>query len=156
MNFRNKFLHDIDSNSFTYILDKFDSGIKNKFLKFSESKKAENETDYKKAFENLFWHNMKVISKKYKERRESIENRTNYLLSLYDSYITMSNLASTFAQEIMLIAENSELENPEINTLFEPILKSCLKFTDDYILEGDKIDELSKKFEFLPKNRMII
>ena len=111
MNFRNKFLHDIESNSFTFILNKFDSGIKNRFLKFSESEKTENETHYEKAFENLFWHNMKVISKKYKKRRESLENKSDYLSEFYDSYITMSNLASTFAQEIMLIAENSELEN---------------------------------------------
>jgi hypothetical protein len=156
MNFRNKFLHDIESDSFTYILDKFDSGIRNRFLKFSESKKPENETEYENTFENLFLNNMKVISSKYKARRESIVNRTNYLTSLYDSQLSMSKMASNFAEEIMLIIENSELENPEINALFEPVLKRCLKFVEDYESEGNKIEELSKKFELLPKNKMII
>ena len=156
MNFRNKFLHDIESDSFTYILGKFDSGIKNRFLKFSESKKPDNETELENAFENLFLNNMKVINAKYKARRESILNRTNYLTSLYDSQLSMSKMASNFAEEIMLIIEKSELENPQINSLFEPVLKRCLKFVEDYESEGNKIEELSKKFELLPKNKMII
>ena len=156
MNFRNKFLHDIESDSFTHVLEKFDSGIKNRFIKFSESGKAENEAEYELAFENLFWNNMKVISKKYTDRRESITNRTNYLTALYDSQMSLSSLASSFAEEISLIVENSELETPEINALFDPIIKSVLKFSKNYKIEGSKIEKLAKEFELLPKNKMII
>jgi hypothetical protein len=159
MIFRNKFLHDIDSNSFIVVLDKIDSGIKNRLLKFLEpniNKENATEKDYEDAFRNLFIHNLKTLSKKYKKRRENIINKTNYMTSLYDAYISMNELSTNFAQEILQIAEKSNIENPLISSAFEPIMKSCLKFVDNYNLESEKIEKLEKIYELLPKKKMII
>lgn len=156
MNFRNKFLHDIDSTSFTYILKNIDSGIKNRFLKFLESDINPKEEDYETACRNLHLHNLKVIGEKYKERRESITGRTNYLTSLYDSYLSLSELSSNFAQEVMVIVENSDLENPLILSALDPLIKSCQKFAEDFKQQSEKIDTVANMFEALPKRKMII
>ncbi len=156
MNFRNKFLHDIDSVSFTYILQDIDSGIKNRFLKFLEPNSQPIEKDYEIACRNLYLHNLKVISKKYEERRESITSRTNYLNSLFESILSMNELSSNLAQEIMLIVEKSPLENPLIMSTLEPIMTNCLKFVEVYKQESEKIDKLGEMYDNLPKRKMII
>lgn len=155
MNFRNKFLHDIDSTSFTHILENIDSGIKNRFLKFLESDINPIEKDYETACRNLHLHNLKVIGEKYKERRESITSRTNYLNSLFDAYLSLNEISSNLVQEIMLVIENSHLENPQILSTLDPIMSKCLKFVEDYKLEGEKVIELEKTFDTLPKRKMI-
>ncbi len=156
MNFRNKFLHDIDSTSFTYILKNIDSGIKNRFLKFMETDTTPVEKDYELACNYLYLHNLKVISKKHKERIDSITNRTNYLTSLYDSYISLNELSADFAKEVMFSVGNSHLENVVILSAFEPIIKSCLNFEKNYILESEKIYKLGEMHDNLPKRKMII
>lgn len=156
MNFRNKFLHDIDSTSFTYILENIDSGIKNRFLKFLDITTNPVEKDYETACQNLFLHNMKVISKKYAERRESLTSRLKYLDSLYESYLSMSSLSSNFAEKIMLNVESSDLENPLTLSALEPIMNICLQFVDDYKIESEKIDKLQEMFNILPKRKMIL
>ncbi len=156
MNFRNKFMHDLDSNSFSYVVSNFDNGIKNRLLKFIEKKKEIDEKDYELAFENLFLHNMKVILDKYKARRESIIDRTNYLTSLFDAYLSMNDLASNLLDNIMKIVEGSELENPLIMKILNPIMDKCLDSCKLYELESKKVEQLSIDFEKLPKNKMLI
>lgn len=159
MNFRNKFLHDIDSNSFTEILRNFESGIRNRFIKFLETNidpKKTNETDYEDTCRNLFLHNIKIISIKYKERRENIINKTNYLTSLYDSYLSLNELSTNFVKEIISISEKSNLENPLIISEFNPIIQSCLKFVEGHNLVAERIEKLGEMFELLPKKKMII
>lgn len=157
MNFRNKFLHDLDSNSFTKILNDFDSGIKNRFLKFLkldvDPKKA-IEKDYENACHNLFMSNLKIISQKYKARKENIINRTNYMTSLYDSSLFLSSISSDFAGEIMQITEKTNSENPILMSAFEPIIESFLKFSKDYEIYSKRILELQEKLEMLPKQKL--
>ncbi len=159
MNFRNKFLHDIDSNSYKYVLSKFDSGIKNRFIKFLEPnilEKDATEKDFEDACRNLFIHNLKTLQKKYKERRENIENKSNYLISLFDAYLSLNDLACDFAQEIMKIVEESDIENPTLVIAFDPITKSCLKFAESYNLENERVEKLTSLYELLPKRKMIL
>ncbi|MCG8838933.1 hypothetical protein G1K37_11300 [Tenacibaculum dicentrarchi] len=156
MNFRNKFMHDIESESFTYILNKLDSGIRNRFLKFSLSKEIKNEIEYEKAFDNLYLQNLKVIEKKYRERRENIKERTNYLISLYDGYESMSNMGSDLAGKIMEIIKKIDFKNTDSVELSEKILRPCLEFTNNYEKEAERMDFILKRFESLPKNKMIL
>lgn len=151
MNFRNKFLHDIDSNSFTVILETLDNGIKNRFKKFIDSDvKIENEEAYIKACSNLFLNNLKMLQKKIKERRISLENKRDYTTTIFDKLIALTEFSSDFASDIMLILENSNLENPIILEALNPIIERCKLFAKEYSVTNN-LDELEKLRNALPK-----
>lgn len=151
MNFRNKFLHDIDSNSFTKILKNIDNGIKNRFKKFKDSDiKTENEEAYIKACSNLFVHNLKVLLKKNKERRISLEKKRDYEISVHDKLVSLTELSSKFGTDIMLILENSDLENPIVLEALNPLIERCHLFTEEYNLSQD-FDKLEKLLQAIPR-----
>jgi hypothetical protein len=151
MNFRNKFLHDIDSNSFTKILENIDNGIKNRLKKFIDSDtKIENEKAYINACSNLFLHNLKILQKKNKERRISLENKRDFTIKVYDKLISLTEMSSNFATDIMLILENSDLENPIILEALNPLIERCHLFTEQYKISQD-FDEIEKLRNAIPK-----
>lgn len=154
MNLRNKFLHDIECNSFTKLLEGIDNGIKNRFKNFVE-KKEESEASYEKACSNLYNHNLDVISEKYSKRRTSLEGRIEYQNSVYDIILLLNDLSSDLVQDILLIIEKSTLENPTIWQTFEPVSERCFKFVKDFEACGKRIDDLEKLFDSLPSKHKI-
>jgi len=149
MNFRNKFLHDIESNSFTYVLSRIDSSIRNRLIKFSNTEYPGSENDYKKAFETLHHTNLKMISNKYTLRRESIKNKGEIIGTLLDTNIQMSNLTADFASEIILIIEKSLSQYPKTDSLYEPLMASCVKFSNDHSNLKDTSLEIKQKIGYL-------
>ncbi|MBP1222340.1 hypothetical protein [Flavobacterium sp. 1355] len=153
MNFRNKFMHDINCNSFTYALEFSDNGIVNRFKKFIDpDTKQENEKVFEKACLNLFLHNAKVLLNKYKIRTESLNNKKDFLDGFANSYSTLMSLSCSFSSDVMKIIEESELENPEILTLLQPIIDKCLIFVEE--IKTNKDLEFIKNLETLPENLM--
>ena len=147
MIFRNKFLHDLESNSFSYILSKLDNGIVNKFKKFINSESSiQNELEYEKAYSNLFWHNMKIIREKLRERRKSIEKRGKFLEGFYDSFLELSSMSSDFAQQVCLILENSEITNKKTLSLFKTFSEVVKKFCHDFGENGEKNKQILEDY----------
>lgn len=156
MNFRNKFLHDIDSNSFTYILSTFDSGIKNKFKKYLEPGVVEeNEKHYEKAFENLHYSNLKMLHAKYEERRKQISAKQEYIIETLDLITDLSDLSIDFSNEVSTLMERQDVEDEKLRPLIIELTQKCLVFYDSMAKIQERItmniklkDELPKHFPF--------
>ncbi|MEK6485759.1 hypothetical protein [Myroides odoratimimus] len=154
MNFRNKFLHDLDSDSFTRVLETIDNGIKNRFKKFLDSDvKIENEQSYINACSNLYYHNIKILKNKFREKRISLENKRDYMTGLYELIMSLTEISSEFATDIMLILENSELENPVILKALQPLIERCNQYSEERTQNQD-FENLEKLREKIPKNKL--
>lgn len=140
MIFRNKFLHDLNFNSFKYALKNLDNGIINKLSKYIED---ENETDieekYRKAYFNLYGTNTKMLLKKFQERNDKITDRKDLIVGLTSSFETAIDLSFGFVSDIYQTLEDSELENPKILELVNKISNKCRLFTEQMLTEPEMI-----------------
>jgi hypothetical protein len=115
MNFRNKFLHDIDCCSFEYALDTFDNGIQNRFKKFIDSTFTKNnEAAYENACSNLYLFNAKMLMDKLRQRTETIEKRQEFMVDFLNGYEFAIEEALDFCKEIFEIAKRDEFENESV------------------------------------------
>lgn len=118
MNIRNKFLHDLDCNSFQVLLSQFDKGIVNRFKKYLDDEKSiKNEDACKKACYKLFQKNIKTINEALKSKKsELIQLQNEQLLFYLDSI-------QDLIDKISKATENSELENPKVAMLGAEIMR---------------------------------
>src|SRR5690606_6723376 len=78
MNIRNKFLHDLECNSFKILINEKikNNGLQNRYKKFlEEGQSISDEEDCKKACYSIFQKNIDTIKKKNSENIKSIENK---------------------------------------------------------------------------------
>ncbi|MFS4491405.1 hypothetical protein [Maribacter sp. 2308TA10-17] len=144
MIFRNKFLHDLEFNSFTYGIGKMNNSVVNKLKKFIEDEKGiDTEEKYTTAYSNLCFNNAKILSDKINERMGKIKKKSILLHGLMDSIGTTNTLSTNLVSDIFKILENSELEDPKVLKLSESIFKVCKEFTDE--MESNSI--LKKNIE---------
>jgi hypothetical protein len=142
MNIRNKFLHDIDCNSYQYLLSQFDNGIVNRFKKYLDDGKSINdEKACKTACYKLFQKNIETIKKKIVANKSSIEKKYKLFQFQNDQIIYYIDFIHDFLEKVSIAAENSKLENPKVAILGEEILN---------ILEGivSKLNSETKKFDY--------
>lgn len=131
MNFRNKFIHDINSNSFLSIIEKFDNGIKNCFKKHFEINANINEEEAcRKAYFNLFMNNLEVIKKKLEKKQSRIKYNRELLTTHLEKHIRMLDLSFNFVDDLLKILELLDLTNPEVRKVSEIIMKKCLAYTE--------------------------
>ncbi|MEX0997588.1 MAG: hypothetical protein WDZ45_11105 [Flavobacteriaceae bacterium] len=132
MIFRNKFLHDLEFNSFVYCISKLDTSIVNKLKKFFESdNESQMEEKYRKAYRNLYLNNAKMLKEKLGLRTEKITKSKDFIVGLTDSFTTTIDLSFDLASDIYEILQNSEIEDPKILELSNKISKRCKVFTDE-------------------------
>lgn len=133
MIFRNKFLHDINCNSFEKVFNLVDNNIKNKLKKYlNEDKSIENEDDCLSAFGNLFLKNLKTLQVKVGEGRKELEKRKEILEINQQQLLFQIDLFFDLINEIYLNLESSELEEEKVRQLAENISKTCSKYVDKY------------------------
>lgn len=122
MIFRNKFLHDINCDSFSNVLKQLDNGIKNRFKVFlKEGDSITDEFACKTACSSLFLKNISTIKNKVKENRLKLEDR-NELFQLQNSQIIKYiDVIFDLVNDLCLILENSELEDEKVRILSEKI-----------------------------------
>ncbi len=132
MIFRNKFVHDINSNDFLSVLKQLDNGIKNRFNKhFEENTSIENEQDCKMAYRNLHLKNAKVILEKIRNKRELYEKKTELLKTLLHRSELLTDSAFKFLHNLFEILENSDLENNKVAELADNINTEIQKYTNE-------------------------
>jgi len=153
MNFRNKFLHDIESDSFSYILSTFDSGIKNRFRRYLEPGIVEeNEKHYEKAFENLHYSNLKMLQTKYEERRKQINTKKEYTIESLDLITDLSDLSIDFSNEVSKLIESQDLEDEKLRPVIIELTQKCLVFYDSMAKIQERISLNMKLKNELPKH----
>jgi hypothetical protein len=142
MNIRNKFLHDVDCNSYQYLLSQFDNGIVNRFKKYlTDEKSIEDEDACKNACNMLFQKNINTIRKKHGEYKASQEKKYSYFKMQNEQIIYYVDFIDDLLNKVSFITENSELENPKVLNLGQKIL---------HILEEsvNKLNNESRILEF--------
>jgi hypothetical protein len=152
MNFRNKFLHDIDCCSFSDVLKKIDNGIKNRFIKFIElENNSENEDVYDEACLNLYHNIVSILLKKIKEKRRSISEREDFLINWASRYELIVNLSFKLIDEIMEMFENSKLEIPEVLDLSNQVIEKCKGYSEEFRTNHKLVDLHNKMDTLLSK-----
>lgn len=142
MNIRNKFLHDIDCNSYQYLLSQFDNGIVNRFKKYLDDEKSVNEEKAcKKACYKLFQKNIETIKKKIDANKSLNEIKYKFFQLQNEQIIYYIDSIHDFLEKISIATENSELENPKVAILGQEILN---------VLEGtvSKLNSETKRFDY--------
>jgi len=133
---RNKFMHDIECDSFETLLKQIDKGIVNRFKKFLEDGQSiSDEEACKKASYKLFQKNIETIKKKI-ELNESARKKKYELLQVQNQQIIyFIDLIQDLMDKVSITIENSELENPKVAVLgiklYNILKESTHKLTAD-------------------------
>ena len=122
MIFRNKFLHDIECNSFLSIVSQFDNGLKNKFRAYlNEGQSINDEISCRTACSNLFLKNIKTIKNKVKAKRITIEEKNEIFQLNTQQIIFNLDLFYDLINDLFLILENADLKNEKVRNLIDLI-----------------------------------
>ncbi len=123
-NVRNKFMHDIECGSFHILLSQLDNGIVNRFKKFLEDGQLiSDEEACKGACYKIFKKNIEIIKKKI-ESYKAINEKKHKFLQLQNKKIEFYiDAIYDLLEEISVVTEKSELENPKVAILGEEILQ---------------------------------
>ena len=83
MNFRNKFLHDIQCNSFNSVFKQLDNSIKNRFASFlNGGDSIEVEEACLSAFKNLYLKNIRILLEKTNSKEKHIDKKASILQAI--------------------------------------------------------------------------
>lgn len=129
MVFRNKFLHVIECNSFSSVLEQLDNGLKNKFKSYlKEGEDLNNEESCRNACSNLFLKNIKTIRRKVTSHKNKMNERNELFQLNNQQTINYIDIFFDLIDDIYSILENSDLDNEEIRQLSEAISGKCLLY----------------------------
>lgn len=112
MEFRNKFLHDIDCNSFTYAVDALGKAHGKRLLRFDPGGSTKEEDRYIASYHALFYHTINLLLQKSKEKRESVEKIAGCLKDGYLKSAALIDLHFDFYNAILNYFERRLLANP--------------------------------------------
>ncbi len=142
MNFRNKFLHDINCETFNSILLRSDNGIKNRFKEYLlEGGELCDEVACMEAYQNLFLSNMKIISNKLEMKRVSAEDTKDLLVTPSKLFTNYVDSFFDLIKDLYQILEKSELENPKVVNLVNNIRLMCEKHVTKFT-NNDAINDI--------------
>lgn len=141
MNIRNKFLHDLECNSFQVLFRQLDRGIVNRFKKYLDNEQLiSNEGACKKACNKLFKKNMGTIKQKIKAFTTIKENTHKFYKLHNEQIIFYIDAIHDLLEKVSIATENSELENPKVAILGEKILQILEEAVRKLNTESKKVD----------------
>src|SRR5690554_4358546 len=133
MNIRNKFLHDLECNSFTILLAQLDNGIVNRFKKFLKHGEAiSDEEACKQACDKLFRKNIDTIKNKISEKQEAIEIKYKLFQAQNERIIYYIDFIHDFSLKISSILKNLELEDPKVAIVGMKISKVLDRYLQEF------------------------
>ena len=152
MIFRNKFIHMLECNSFLFVLNQLDSGIKNKFKShMNDPTKIDNEDSCKESYRNIYGTNLNFILKKFKLKRQSIEDKRNLITLLLEKEIRITDISFGFIDKLLVSLEETILKssgNKKIIELTKHLSSKCEKHSKSFSKDTELI-ELDKKINHL-------
>jgi hypothetical protein len=133
MNFRNIFMHDIESSSFVSALNRMSNEVKNKFKKYLNSENSlKSESECREAFKKIHIKNLKVISAKIKEKHKVIEEKAKIVKAFLQTDKRLIDLSFEFIHDLLALLASADLENPAVKNLSTKIMNKCNQFSDIY------------------------
>ena len=156
MIFRNKFLHDINCDSFLKVLEMMENGIKNKFKVFlKRGESIDNEDACKTACLNLYLKNLNTINNKIKEWVIQIDARNDIFQQLSKQVTYHYDLFGDLTNSLLLILKNSDLEDENIRNL-GVIISAKIETTLDKLKTDESYLNVKNKLEFFKNNPKIL
>jgi len=120
---RNKFMHDIECDSFHILFNQLDNGIVNRFKKFLlDGQLISNEEACKDACDKLFKKNIETIENKIEITKAIQEKKYKLFQVQNEQIIYYIDVVHDLIGKVSIATENSELENPRVAVLGEEIL----------------------------------
>jgi hypothetical protein len=136
---RNKFMHDIECNSFNTLLNQLDNGIVNRFNKFLEvGQLNSSEESCRDAYYRIFKNNLGVIKKKIKLNKAVKEKKFKLFQVQNEQIVYYIDAIHAVLKKISIVTEKSELENPKVAILGEEILHILDETVDKLNVETEK------------------
>ena len=121
---RNKFMHDIECDSFHTLLNQLDNGIVNRFKKFLvEGQLISDEEACKKAGYRLFQKNIETIKNKIELNKVAKDKKYKLFQFQNDYIIYYVDFIHELLNKVSIVTENSELENPKVAVLGMELLQ---------------------------------
>lgn len=121
---RNKFMHDIECDSFQTLLIQLDKGIVNRFKKFlEEGQSISDEEACRKASYRLFQKNIETIKEIIRKNTFSRKLKSNLVQVQNNQILFYIDIVQDLLNKVSIATENAELENPKVAILGEEILK---------------------------------
>jgi len=133
---RNKFMHDIECDSFQTLLNQLDKGIVNRFKKFlEEGQSISDEEACRKASYRLFQKNIETIKNKI-ELNKIAKNKKHELFQVQNERIIYyMDAIHELLNKVSIATETAELENPKVAVLamelYKILKESTHKLTAD-------------------------
>jgi hypothetical protein len=121
---RNKFMHDIECDSFHTLLNQLDNGIVNRFKKFlEEGQSISDEEACKKASYKLYQKNIETIKNKISANKAAIDKKYGFFQIQNEQKIFYIDFIHDLLNEVSIATENAELENPKVAILGKELLQ---------------------------------
>ena len=133
MIYRNKFLHDIDCDSFSEAFVQLGNGQKkdlNKFIHADEN--IENEKDCLTAFLRLFSKNLKVLSEKINSKQELQSMKTEIFINFNEQSCLQIDFFYDLIKEIYEKFESLDLNDEKHRNAIIKIKNICNKYSNKY------------------------
>lgn len=152
MIFRNKFLHDIDCNSFNLVFEQLDNGIVNKFKKFlDEGSDIKNEESCLTAFRKLYLKNIRVLLRKIEDKKKQIALNADLFHNFREQSEFQVDIFFNLIDNIYSEFEEADLKNSKIQELVKNISSICEKSSEQYS-NDENLRTLRKKQKELLQN----
>jgi hypothetical protein len=115
---RNKFMHDIQCDSFHTLLNQLDKGIVNRFKRFLEGGQSiADEEACKKASYKLFQKNIETIKTKIELNKVATDKKYKLFQSQNDQIVYYIDFIHELLNKVSIATENTELEEPKVVAL---------------------------------------
>ncbi len=139
MIFRNKFMHDINCNSFNSVFQIVDNSIKNKFKAFlNDDETIEDEKSCLYGFQNLYLKNLRVLHSIIETKKDRLQKRIDYISLLHEQIRFQVHLVENITTDIIdLILKPDAIEKDVIKAISD-IAQICTKYQREQV-ESDEI-----------------
>jgi hypothetical protein len=155
MNFRNKFLHDIDCISFSSVFEQLDNSIKNKFKNFlNDGDSIDDEEACLSAFRNLYLKNIRVLLTKIEVKKKRTANKADVLHAFIDEVAYQIDIFYDFINELLLSIEKEDMADEKVQKVIKTISAVCEKYMNKYSTDEKYLSLKEKQQEFLSDSDM--
>lgn len=156
MEYRNKFLHVADCNSFKNAFELLGSGQKSKLTKFiEEGGSIDNEKDCLSAFKSLFLKNLRVLLDKIESKKRIIAFKAEIIDNFKEQSLLHVDFFFDLIKEIKEKFDSIDLSDGKVQHVVKEISSTCKKYADKYssddkfLLLKERQQELMANPDFL-------
>jgi len=148
---RNKFMHDINCDSFKTLFNQLDNGLVNRFKKFiEEGKSISDEGSCLNACTDLALKNIKTIKIKLEKWRSLDIQKIEFVQAQNEQIGYYIDCIYDLFKDVLKTVEKSELENPKVYALGNDVLQ-VMRQAEAKITAQSEVFAKNNKIFFSPE-----